>query len=852
VRRLKFERLVKKHSFLVLLSVVLLVLSSTLQVTAGDLELPKAGNSITVMSPNGEEILEIGEQFLIKWAYSGDIGSVRIELVDGFMLGSVITSDTPCDGSYAWQVPDNPGTDFKIRIISNSDSTNDYSDNYFEISEMQMPTPATLTVIAPNGGETLNSGDQFNIQWSYTGDIESVSIELYDDKNLDSVITSNTDCDGSYLWTVPDKSGTKYRIKIESNSDTLNDVSDNFFTIETPVPPSSITVLSPNGGEEYNQGDTVDIRWNYFGDISYVSIELYDGFNLDSVISSNTDCDGQYYWDIPTGQTTKDEYSIRIKSLSDSTVNDFSDSYFSIGPQATPQPGITVIGPNGGENWKQLENREIKWSSTGVSFVNIELWIDESTKIGLIVEKTASDGSYNWDIPKGIGERSDYKILIRDFGSSIYDFSDNTFSITAGAAPQNSITVTSPNGGENWDAGSTYAITWSYTGSIANVDIELWVDTMDLNSKVDVIITNTACDGSYLWTIQSDIAAGTDYKIKIKDSISQLNDDSDNTFTISADDVPDNYITVSSPNGGEHVPKGFTYAIVWSYSGTIGLVDIDLYKSGSLLQNIVTSTDCDGSYQWDVPNDLVSDFDYKILISSQSAGLSDFSDSNFHICLGQVNPTEFMVLYPNGGNEFVQGGQVTIKWSASNDYELINIELWKNDEHELINTVPNSGNYLWTIKPDQEIGSDYKIKIISDDLTEEDFSDSTFIINKDTSEGYPTEPNNPTPTNKDIRIPISTNQISWEGGDNPTDDGGGISYTVEIADNLEFEDLTQYSNLVNKFCILTDLSLQRSTTYYWRVSATNENYGTTVGPIWQFSTEESLDDQRYIILFPSI
>ena len=86
-----------------------------------------------------------------------------------------------------------------------------------------------------------------------------------------------------------------------------------------------------------------------------------------------------------------------------------------------------------------------------------------------IVASTTSDGSYNWDIPSAITPASDYTVKITSVSDpSLFDLSDAVFDITAASF----ITVTTPNGGESWQAGTQHNISWD--DNIAeNVKIEL-------------------------------------------------------------------------------------------------------------------------------------------------------------------------------------------------------------------------------------------------------------------------------------------------------------------------------------------------------------------------------------------
>jgi len=70
--------------------------------------------------------------------------------------------------------------------------------------------------------------------------------------------------------------------------------------------------------------------------------------------------------------------------------------------------------------------------------------------------------------------RSDYRVKVTSTTNSAYtDTSNADFTITGPPPP--SITVAAPNGGENWAAGTTQTINWTYAGNPGNyVRIELF------------------------------------------------------------------------------------------------------------------------------------------------------------------------------------------------------------------------------------------------------------------------------------------------------------------------------------------------------------------------------------------
>ena len=202
--------------------------------------------------------------------------------------------------------------------------------------------PATILVISPNGGETWGSGSTQYITW-YASNVSSVVIDLYvEEDNADltgtvntylSTISSYTSNDGSYAWSIPSSQNeaNNYKILIrEYGSNGMYDLSDGTFSIQESSTPS-ITVTSPNGGEEWEPGSSHSITWSS-NDLpgSYVGIQLYKNGSYSSSISSSTNDDGSYTWSISSGQTESDYYQIRIYSTTNSSIYDLSNDYFTI------------------------------------------------------------------------------------------------------------------------------------------------------------------------------------------------------------------------------------------------------------------------------------------------------------------------------------------------------------------------------------------------------------------------------------------------------------------------------------------------------------------------------------------
>jgi hypothetical protein len=199
----------------------------------------------------------------------------------------------------------------------------------------------SITVTAPNGGETCHVGLDQNIAWLTAGKVGNVRIEYSTDSGTTWIeIAASTENDGIYAWTVPDAvSETCYvRITDTENGD-LTDTSDAVFTItDEPV----IFVTSPNGGESWVVGSSHDITWLSAGGVGNVKIEYStdNGTTWIEIVDS-TENDGIYAWTVP--DAVSNVCLVQISEAEDQDPLDTSDSIFSIiaatGPPAMKKQG---------------------------------------------------------------------------------------------------------------------------------------------------------------------------------------------------------------------------------------------------------------------------------------------------------------------------------------------------------------------------------------------------------------------------------------------------------------------------------------------------------------------------------
>jgi hypothetical protein len=140
-------------------------------------------------------------------------------------------------------------------------------------------------------------------------------------------------------------------------------------SMETMSSDPYISVSSPNGGEEWEQGTTQNIKWgdNIDGN---VKIELFKGGSLKETLAASTESDGSFDWTIAGNYETGDDYKIKVTSVDSSQLFDESDENFSIIEEYIIRvfPYIedfddlstnTTVLP---KKWEQLSADDLQWT----------------------------------------------------------------------------------------------------------------------------------------------------------------------------------------------------------------------------------------------------------------------------------------------------------------------------------------------------------------------------------------------------------------------------------------------------------------------------------------------------------
>jgi Leucine-rich repeat (LRR) protein len=452
--------------------------------------------------------------------YQADTGGYQVYYSTTSGSGYTLAGTTASKSANNYTVTGlNQGTQyyFVIKTLTQAHTYNQNtitSENSEEVSATTLAP--TLTLTAPNGGETWEGTTAHNITWTSTGTIANVKLEYSTNSgsSWNTIIDSTTNS-GTYNWTVPNTPSAACLVRITDTAGTANDISDAVFTITAQ---RTVTVTAPNGGQRWFIDTTYAIAWSSTGSISNVKIEYSttSGSSWNTIIASTSNT-GTYNWTVPN--TPSVNCLVRIGDTS-GTASDTSDSVFTI----DPYPTVTVTAPNGGETWIAYTTHAITWTNTGtIATVNLEYSTNNGTSWTSIATSVTNTGSYDWEIP--YISSTNCLVRVSDTTTTASDTSNAVFTLELPP----SLTVTSPNGGESWVRRSTHTITWTWTGTVGDVKIQY---TLNAGSSWTTITSSTPNDGSYQWTLPNVTSNKTQCLVKIEAINGSAVDTSDAYFTI--------------------------------------------------------------------------------------------------------------------------------------------------------------------------------------------------------------------------------------------------------------------------------------------------------------------------------
>ena len=297
------------------------------------------GAEITLLAPNGGDIIPSGSSYSIDWTASPGIASYSLQysLDKGKKWKTIEKGIT--DTSYAWDVPTPTSNKEKclIRVMAYNAAgkklATDKSDAPFTIEVMN--------ITAPIVGEILPSGVTYNVTWYTNGTkkpIKNVKLFCSIDNGKKWKLMANEigDPGGSTcVFPIPTKNENDCLVKVvaydDANQKVATDTVDSPFTIEV------VHLTSPDGGEILKSGGTHIISWTtnetkrdvHQATCSYTQ----NGGKKWKKIKTESGNPGFYYWQVPNVSTTKKKCKVKVELKDAKGKNvgtDSSDAHFRI------------------------------------------------------------------------------------------------------------------------------------------------------------------------------------------------------------------------------------------------------------------------------------------------------------------------------------------------------------------------------------------------------------------------------------------------------------------------------------------------------------------------------------------
>jgi hypothetical protein len=221
---------------------------------------------------------------------------------------------------------------------------------------------------------------------------------------------------------------------------TGSDNAPHVYLNDAPASTLGITLTSPHGNEKFKPGCVRFVDWVSCvpgGGKGTVSLELSTAGSSGpwTSIASGLPNGGRYQWTVPNSPS-KNCY-IRATVTAGGTASGTNPKPFEIIGSSGPSPvAITLITPNGNENWTVGTSHDITWSAsggTGTLTVNLEYCTQGSGgPWNAVSAGEANDGAYAWNVPDTPSENCYVKATVTDLSSppqSASDSSNGNFTI---------------------------------------------------------------------------------------------------------------------------------------------------------------------------------------------------------------------------------------------------------------------------------------------------------------------------------------------------------------------------------------------------------------------------------------
>lgn len=442
---------------------------------------------------------------------------------DGLTLDSVLLNPSN-NTSNIVSLTMKPKADGTIDLIVSPGPNNNNGSGFFYLGALTIiyepgdVLPPALTLTAPNGGEELTGGTNYNIAWAPINLLENIVVSYSTNNGASWTEIATVDsAQTSLSWLVPDISSTA--CLVQAVSGTASDQSDSVFTILGSPSVVNDTIMIDFGSIVSTE------PWNNFtstegsGEILYLknsnnvytsmACSIYDRFNN---INLNGTTNPDPNLGLPSSATNDSYYGNIAEWLG--LVEPTAGMLFT-GLDTSKQYTFEIFASRMGVS----DNRETKYKFIGniTDSIYLNSANNEANQTTITIQP-ASDGSIDLMVSPGENNNNTYNFYYIGALRMIYEHED--------VLPP-SVTVTSPNGGEELGKGTSQNITWTST-DVKDVKIEF---SPNGGTTWDSLGTVNGAAGTFEWILPDIYTDSALVKISAVGN-SEISDISDNFFKI--------------------------------------------------------------------------------------------------------------------------------------------------------------------------------------------------------------------------------------------------------------------------------------------------------------------------------
>ncbi len=411
---------------------------------------------VTLVAPNGGEILDACGSTDISWVATDNIAVTEVDLLlstnGGGSYDQVLATGLANSGSFSWSLAGLNATDLRIMVLARDLQGLqgfDASDSNFAVTPL---APPLATLLAPAAGDTLTCGALTDIVWSMADTCSALDsthvLVSQDGGGMWTPIGSVAAPDTMLTWLITGSPTDSFQVRIDVvnvEGNATSDTTDGFIVLEDGVPPG-ITLLSPNGGETLGTGNPAPIDWIATDDKGVTEVDLFysmDGGGSWTPIVAATPDTPPYPWVTPTTPGNQALIRAVARDAGGNAAADTSDSLFRIVDDDPPL--VTLLTPNGGEDFtgSGIETIDATVSDNGTLQVTCLHYSLDNGQSWNFINCGPISFPYNWTVPEAFSDSCLIRVQAYDVFINLgEDQSDGVFRIlpSVGAPPDPGLT----------------------------------------------------------------------------------------------------------------------------------------------------------------------------------------------------------------------------------------------------------------------------------------------------------------------------------------------------------------------------------------------------------------------------